>query len=152
MKRQLLKGNGNRGRSEWLSPYLRQELDEMFNRMWGGEGGWLGTETLTPTMDLSETEDAYRATLDLPGVEPEDIDVQVSGNVLTIAGHRQEEQEEKGRTFHRVERSSGGFARSVTLPCDVDEERVAANFDGGVLTVELPKAMEAKPRRVQVKK
>lgn len=151
MVKQLAKRSGNGLRSAFSTPRSLRELDEFINRMWGGEADWLGADTATPSMDLSETETAYQVRLDLPGVAADDIDIQVNGNVLTIKGERSDEKEEQGRTFHRTERSYGSFARSVTLPCDVVEDHVSASLDGGVLTIELPKAEEARPRKVEVK-
>jgi HSP20 family protein len=71
--------------------------------------------------------------------------------MLTVAGERKEEKEEKGKTFHRVERLYGNFSRSVTLPCSVNEEEVAAEYKDGVLTIKLPKAEEAKAHKIKVK-
>jgi len=106
---------------------------------------------IAPPMDISETDDKLQIRLDTPGVEPEDIDIQVSGNQLTISGQRKEEEEKEGETFYRVERQSGSFSRSVTLPYPVDGDKIDASSHGGVLTVSLPKCEEAKPRRVEVK-
>ena len=142
----------NGGRAAVPTPFsFRRELDEMFDRLWGGQAGWPGTDELVPTMDVSETEAAFRAQIDLPGVAAENIEIQVNGNLLTVTGTRFDEQEEQGRTFHRMERSSGRFSRSLALPCDVQEDQVSAQFDGGVLTIELPKAEEAKPRKIRIK-
>jgi HSP20 family protein len=80
-----------------------------------------------------------------------DIDIQISGNVLTISGKREEEKEEKGKTFHRVERSYGSFSRSVTLPCAIQENEVAAEYRDGVLKITLPKTEESMAHKVKVK-
>lgn len=149
---QLTKRSGNGLRPKWTSPIsLRREFEDVINRMWGGDDAdWLSGDANTPTMDISETNDAYRAKLDLPGVAADDIDVQVNGNLLTVTCERNEETEEKGRTYHRTERSFGRSARSVTLGCDIKEDQVAANLDSGVLTIELPKAEKNKPRKVKI--
>jgi HSP20 family protein len=76
---------------------------------------------------------------------------QVDGNTLTVRGERKEEKEEKGKTWHRVERRAGKFARTVSLPCNVNEDEVAAEYIGGVLTLKLPKAENARPKKVTVK-
>jgi HSP20 family protein len=89
--------------------------------------------------------------MDLPGIKPEEIDIQLSNNVLTISGQREESKQEKGETFHRVERRSGSFSRSVTLPCAVAEDRVDARYTDGVLSVTLPKTDEAKSRKIKIK-
>ena len=87
---------------------------------------------MVPALDLSETDTAIEVRMDLPGITAKDIDIQVSGNVLTVSGQRKEEKEEKGKTFHRVERRYGSFSRSVTLPCAVEESEVAAEYHDGV--------------------
>jgi HSP20 family protein len=80
-----------------------------------------------------------------------DIYVSVRGNQLTISGHRKEEKEEKGKTLHRVERKSGKFSRTITLPASVNETEVAAEYNQGVLTVTLPKCEEAETKKISVK-
>ena len=135
-------------RHEWGRP-LRREMEDLLERFWGEGEGLFGRGV--PALNLSETENSVDVTMDLPGVKPEEIDIQVHGNQLTIRGERKEEQEEKGRTFHRVERSSGSFLRTVTLPCAVEESEAAAECREGILSVHLPKAEEAKTRKIQVK-
>lgn len=104
-----------------------------------------------PKVDLVETDNAYEASVDLPGMQAKDIDVQVHGNTITISGTRKEEKSEKGRTFHYSERRSGSFARTLTLPCAVKEDEVAAEYTEGVLKVVLPKCEQERARRVSVK-
>lgn len=89
--------------------------------------------------------------MDLPGIDPEQIDISISGNVLTIRGERKEEKEEKGRTWHRVERRKGSFSRSLTLPCAVTEDEAAAEYKDGVLLVTVSKCEEARSHKVRVK-
>ena len=105
---------------------------------------------LSPHFDLSETDNALEIRMDAPGLKPADIDIQVSGNVLTLSGERKEEQEERGRTFHRVERRSGSFSRSVMLPCTVQEDKIEAKYADGVLAVVLPKTEAARSRKIKV--
>jgi HSP20 family protein len=130
---------------------LREEMNDLRARLWGEEDeGWFAG-AITPSVDLSETDTAVEVRMDLPGVKPKDIDIQISGNVLTVTGQRQEEKAEKGRTFHRVERHRGSFSRSLTLPCAVNESEVAAEYRDGVLTITMPKNEEAKPHKIKVK-
>jgi HSP20 family protein len=130
---------------------LRDEMNDLRARFWGDEDeGWFGG-ALAPSVDLSETDTAVEVSMDLPGVKAKEIDIQISGNVLTVTGQRQEEKEEKGRTFHRVERHSGSFSRSLTLPCAVNENEVGAEYRDGVLHITMPKSEEAKPHRNKVK-
>lgn len=128
---------------------LREEVDDLMSHL-VGEDGWFSGR-LVPLLDLSETDTAIQVTMDLPGVDPEEIDIHVSGNALNVRGECKAEKEEKGRRFLRVERSRGSFARTVTLPCTVVEDEVAAEYTDGVLTITLPKSEEAKSRRIPVK-
>ncbi|MBI1904316.1 MAG: Hsp20/alpha crystallin family protein [Planctomycetia bacterium] len=130
---------------------LRQEMEDFFPRFWGDNDFALTMEGL-PRADVSETETAVEVRLDLPGVKPEEIDIQVSGNVLTVSGERKEEKEEKGKTFHRVERTWGSYSRSVMLPCGVNDAEAAAQYKDGVLTITLPKTEEAKTHKIKIKK
>ena len=129
-------------------------LDEMENRLarlWEeGQESWFGGNAV-PLVDVSETDTTIEAKLDLPGVDPKEIDIQLNGSVLTVSGERKEEKEEKGKTYHRVERRVGNFSRSLTLPCPVEEDEVAAAYKKGVLTITLPKTEQAKTRKITVK-
>jgi HSP20 family protein len=143
----------NRLPSLWRDPFtaLQEEMSQLRTRLFGdGDEGWF-TGTIVPELDMSETETAIEVRMDVPGVTAKDIDIQINGNVLTVSGERKEEKEEKGKTFHRIERRYGNFLRSVTLPCTVAESEVAAEYHDGVLTVKLPKTEESKPHKVKVK-
>lgn len=149
MAGQLSKRSGNGLRRQLPFPMaFGRDMDEIFNQMFNRDFGQEGIAA--PSMDISETEDAYRATLELPGVKTDDIDIQVNGNVLTVTGESKNESEEEGRKFHRVERSYGSFSRTMTLPCEINEADVNAKLEGGVLTIDLPKAEEAKPSKIPV--
>jgi HSP20 family protein len=119
--------------------------------MWGDHEGSWWTGDVNPSVDLAETDQAFEIRVDVPGMEAKDFDIQVSGNVATIRGERREEKEEKGKTFHRVERRCGAFSRSLTLPGRVNEDEVAAEYANGVLTLTLPKREDATPKKVSVK-
>jgi HSP20 family protein len=119
--------------------------------MWGDHEGSWWTGDVNPLVDLAETDKAFEIRMDVPGGEAKDFDIQVSGNVATIRGERREEKEEKGKTFHRVERRCGAFSRSLTLPGHVNEDEVAAEYANGVLTITLPKREDATPKKVSVK-
>lgn len=123
------------------------ELAERVNSLWeanvnGGLHGW------APLADVEETDDAYVVEIDLPGVKRDDIDIQLSDRQLTVSG----EVKEKERTgiLRRRTRRVGQFQYSVTLPADVDADKVSAQLDDGVLTVRVPKPEQAKPRRIQI--
>jgi len=130
---------------------LREEMQDLAERFWGGEGdGWLLGSGM-PSCDLCETDNSVEVKMDLPGIKANEIDVQVNGNMLTISGERKEDKEEKGRSYHRLERRIGSFSRSITLPCAVQEGEAAADYKDGVLTITLPKAEEAKTHKIKVK-
>ncbi len=131
---------------------LYAEMDNMLSRFserWNGGDGL--PEMWNPSLDLSETDKEILITMDAPGMKPEEIEIEVSGGTARIHGEHKEEKEEKGRTFHRMERRTGSFARIVELPCDVKEDTVAAEYKDGVLRVTLPKSEAAKPHKVTVK-
>lgn len=96
-------------------------------------------------------EDAYQIRMDVPRIKADDITVQVTGDSVHIAGERKEEKEEKGKTYHRLERRSGKFSETLRLPTAVNEEKVQAEFHDGVLSVTLPKTEATKTRTVKVK-
>ena len=104
-----------------------------------------------PTIDLVETENQFEVTVDLPGLKPEEVKVELKNGELWISGKRLEEKEEKGKTYHRVERRTGSFSRSVTLPCPVEEEDVDAQYKNGILTIRMPKTEEAKAHKITAK-
>jgi HSP20 family protein len=115
-----------------------------------------GKETLTvadwiPTVDISETDDEYLIKAEVPEIKKEDVKVTVEDGVLTLQGERRQEKEEKGKKFHRVERSYGSFVRSFTLPESVDENGVRAEYKDGVLSLHLPKTEQVKPKAIEVK-
>ena len=130
---------------------IREEMQDLLSRTFGEDLEMWPADRIVPSMDVAETDGAVEVRMDIPGVEAKDIDIQVNGNVLTVSGERKEEREEKGKTYHRVERRVGTFSRSITLPCPVKEDAVDAQYKHGILTVKLPKTEEAKARKITVK-
>jgi HSP20 family protein len=130
---------------------IREEMQDLLSRTFGEEGDFFAVACIMPSLDLAESDGALEVRMDIPGMEAKDIDIQVNANVLTVSGKRKEEREEKGRTYHRVERRVGSFSRSVTLPCPVKEDAVDAQYKNGTLTIKLPKTEEAKARKITVK-
>jgi len=128
-----------------------KEMDSLVNSFLysNGEGGGTGFQ---PSANLAETETGYELSLDLPGIAPQDVHVEMHDGKLFVSGERKAEKEEKGKTFHRIERSYGSFRRMVSVPTPVDEEHITADYVDGVLTVKLPKSNKAKPRRIPVQK
>ena len=105
----------------------------------------------TPTVDITEDEKEYLIKAEIPEVDKKDVKVTLQEGVLTIQGERNQEKEEKGKRFHRVERSYGTFLRSFTLPEDSAEDKLKAEFKDGMLLVHLPKAEKPKPKAVDIK-
>jgi HSP20 family protein len=124
---------------------LLPPFENLFQEFAAPTTGWV------PSLDVVETPDAYLVKLDLPGVEPGDLDISIAEGVLEIKGERKVEEKKEGEGWHRVERRYGSFCRSVRLPDAVDTAKVAAASKHGVLTVTLPKAERAKPRHIDVK-
>jgi HSP20 family protein len=104
-----------------------------------------------PALDISERKDAYLVTVELPGLKAEDLDITMEDGLLTIQGERQFTAESSEQQYHRVERRYGAFRRSITLPAHVTAEGIQASFEDGVLQILVPKAEEAKPKRIQVR-
>jgi HSP20 family protein len=130
---------------------LREEMSDLRSRFLGDENvGFLAAGTL-PSVDLSETDNAIEVRMDVPGVKAKDIDIQINGNLLTVTANREEEREEKGRTYYRVERQSGQTSRTFSLPAPVNESEVAAEYHDGVLSITLPKTDESKAHKIKVK-
>jgi HSP20 family protein len=133
-----------------------RELDHLTNRLSrmfdGANGTAMANGTWTPAVSVEETENELVLTAELPGLKPEDVDIQLENNVLTIRGQKQEErkEEDEQRRIHVWERSWGTFARSFTLPRTVKGDDISAHFEDGLLRVRMPKAPEARSRRIQV--
>ncbi|MBN1843138.1 MAG: Hsp20/alpha crystallin family protein [Deltaproteobacteria bacterium] len=131
---------------------LRREADRLWNRFLGGRPfPRIFSEEWAPSADISETQDNLVIKADLPGLEAKDVDVSVSGDILTIKGEKKKEEEEKGEHFYHCERYCGSFQRSFRLPVDVQSDKIEATFDKGVLKITLPKAEEAKKKKIEIK-
>jgi HSP20 family protein len=134
-----------------------EDMSDRLNRMFARPATRAnGKETMivadwTPTVDISETDGEYQIKAEIPDVKKEDVKVTLEDGVLTIQGQRKQEKEEKGKKYHRVERSYGSFVRSFSLPDVIDEEKVKAEFKDGVLDLHLPKSEKAKPKAIEVK-
>jgi HSP20 family protein len=135
-----------------------QELTDRFGRMlsrWPsrvtGAREALTVADWAPTVDISETDAEYLVKAEIPEVDKKDVKVTVQDGLLTIQGERKQEKEEKGRRFHRVERSYGTFMRTFDIPDGVDEQKLKAEFKDGMLLVHLPKTEKAKTKAIEVK-
>ena len=138
---------------------LQNEMNRLFGTFFDSTGSPAGgNETgsaasaprWVPAMDLVETADHFVLRADLPGLGEEDVNIELEDNVLTVSGERKSEHEERSEGYYRVERASGGFSRSLTLPEGVNADGIEASFHNGVLEVRVPKPEERKPRRVAI--
>lgn len=130
---------------------LRSEMDRLLTGFFGeGAGPWpRAADRNAPAVNLWEEEDAVKAELEVPGVNTDQIDISVAGGELTVQ-YSYPQLEEGAVTYHRRERPSGQFSRSLRLPVEVDAARVEASLKDGVLTITLPKAEAARPRKIKV--
>lgn len=131
---------------------FRGEMDKLWDRFFGQRplAGGL-TEEWLPSVDISETEDKLLIKAELPGLETKDVNVSISGDLLTIKGEKKKEKEEKDEHHYYMERYSGSFERSFRIPVSVKADKVEAVFDKGVLKVTLPKMEEAKKKEIEIK-
>ena len=131
---------------------MQREFDRVFNDFFPVPHASHATKATTwaPRVDISETEDGYQIIADLPGLNKEDISINFHDGTLTISGERKAETKEEGKNYVRVERSTGEFYRSFTIPTAIQFDRIVANYKDGVLQVEVPKAEEVKPMKVKI--
>ncbi len=133
---------------------LRDMMDRLFEETFAPVAERTGlTESLSlvPRVDMYETDNEIVVKATLPGVKPEDLDITVTGNVLTIKGEVKEEEKEENANYIRQERLYGMFRRDLTLPVEVDVDKAEATFENGILTLRLPKVEAAKPKRLAIK-
>lgn len=123
-------------------------LFQDFNR--GSDSDLVSTASFVPPVDIYEDEHKIVLKLEVPGMKQEDLDVQLENNSLTVRGERKFESEEKEENFHRIERRYGSFYRAFTIPNTVNPDSVKADYDAGVLKIQLEKRAEAKPKQIKV--
>jgi HSP20 family protein len=127
-----------------------QPLFRLFDTFFNDAGEELTSRTWTPPVDIQETDDAYRIHAELPGMTKDDIQITLENNVLRLSGERKFEKDVKKENYHRIERTYGAFSRSFALPTQVSPDKVEAKFENGVLAIVVPKAEQAKPRRIVI--
>ena len=130
------------------SPW-QDDFNRMVRQFFGDSDASLAG-AFSPALDVEENEDGFTLHVELPGVAPDQVDVSIEENVLTIAGQRDFYSDASAEGFKRIERRFGRFHRAVRLPDRVDPDRIEASYKDGMLTVTVPKAESAKPRRIQV--
>ncbi len=132
---------------------LRREMDRLWEDFFGPGRRALQplAEAWMPAIDVSESGDKVTIKAEVPGMESKDIEISMVGDILTIKGEKKAEIEEKGESYHIVERSYGSFIRSIRMPAPVDPDKIEANYKNGVLTVTCPKREEVKPKAIEIK-
>jgi HSP20 family protein len=132
---------------------IQGELNRLFGRTYGGAGTDVsgGGASWMPPIDVYEQKDRFVVVVELPGIEPDGVEVSVEDSTLSIRGERRFYDEVDDDAFHRVERRYGQFSRALTLPPTADPNAIQAAFDKGVLTVAVPKAEQAKPKKISIK-
>ena len=131
---------------------LQNRVNSLFRDLnaGNGEGDPVTAASFVPAVDIYEDEKKVVLKLEVPGIEEKDLDVRVENHTLTVKGERKFEAEEKEQNFHRIERRYGSFFRAFTLPSTVDTEHVQANYNAGVLKLELTKKPEAQPKQIKI--
>lgn len=133
-----------RGWQNWMDRFFEDPFFDM-------QSPWETTSDLDLALDVSETEDEYLVKASVPGIDPDNLDISITNNMLTIQGEKRAEEEREGEQYHIRERRFGRFARTISLPRTVNEDDIQANYEDGVLTLHMPKSEEAKPRKIEVK-
>lgn len=140
---------------KWEPMREMEELFDRFAKSFGplrlGKGEGMSSADWSPRVDIAETPEEFVVKAELPEVNKDDVHVTVEDGMLTLRGERKQEKEEKGKKFHRIERSYGSFARSFMLPDNVDPTKLKAAFKDGMLTIQLPKTGESKSQALEVK-
>ena len=130
---------------------LRRDMDRLWDRFIGDDwmparlrNGW------SPSLDISETKTNLIVKTEIAGVDPKDVNISITGDVLTIKGEKKEEKEEKDENYHLMESNYGSFSRSVRLPVEVEQDKIKANCKNGVLKITLPKSTKSKAKEIKI--
>lgn len=140
-----------------LGPFedISHEMERMFDSLLGRTVGTMlrsgSAEKFVPTLDVAETPDAFEVSLDLPGVKPEQVKVEMHDGKLIVSGERSSMHDTKDKNMHRVERTSGSFYRAVSLPTDVNVDQIDARYEHGVLHITLPKVAKQQPKKIEIR-
>ena len=133
--------------------HFKNEMDRLFDRFFDWRPTLFGSEDSrwVPSVDISETPKAVIIKAEVPGMDPKDIQVSISNNILTIQGEKRHEKEEEDENLHRVERSYGSFYRSIQLPAEVESDKADAKYKNGILKLKLPKTREESLKKIEIK-
>ncbi len=143
----------NKGLVKWermpLFSSFQDDMDRMLESFFGRETsfgtGW------SPDIDIAETNDSIIVKVEIPGIAPKDIDISITGDILTVKGEKKEEKKEEGKCHHRIERSYGSFSRTIRLPESVNTDKVKAEDHHGLLEITIPKTEKAREKKISVK-
>ena len=149
-------GEGDEDRPGSALRRFRSEMDQLFERFFGRtrdvmEAGFGAMTAWTPSLDVSETDTEITVRAEVPGIDPKELEITVSGQMLTLAGEKKESTEQRGEGFYRSERRFGSFRRSVQLPTPVDTEKITAEHKNGVVLIQIKKDQGAVAKRIPVK-
>ncbi len=139
---------------KWQNPrslFNVNDVDHCFDDFFNNRGLGLKDQEISPRINVEENDNEWIISAELPGVPKEDVKVNFQDNVLSISGEKKVEKEEKGKNYHRFERSSGKFSRSLKINTPILSDQIDAKYSDGILTISLPKAEEAKPKLIDVK-
>ncbi len=131
-------------------PDFERDVENLFEHFFANGNGTRGIQAFAPRTTVAETDNEYEVQVDLPGMKPEDFQVEVRGNELWLTGERKQEKEEKGKNYHRIEQEYGRFERVIPLALPVSEDKIKAHYHDGVLKVTVPKCEKARPKRVAI--
>ncbi|MBN2536939.1 Hsp20/alpha crystallin family protein [candidate division WOR-3 bacterium] len=129
---------------------LREEMDRVFDSLYGRYPRERAEISWAPPLDIEETENEITVRAEIPGMKKEDIKISLTGDTLSISGERRHETEQRGKTYHRIERAYGRFMRTLVLPNDVQADKVKAAYSDGILELTMPKSEKAKAREISI--
>ncbi|MFH2013169.1 MAG: Hsp20/alpha crystallin family protein [Pseudomonadota bacterium] len=130
---------------------LRGDMDTLWDRFFGERVPVIRKDMeWIPPIDISETKDAVVVTTEMPGIDPNDVNISFVQDMLTIKGEKKQEKEEEGESYYRVERGYGSFSRSFRIPVPINEKEIKAQNRGGILKITLPKAEKVKPKEIKI--
>ena len=132
---------------------MRKDMDRLFERLWDDFGMPVSPATVRelPQIDLSEREDKLIIKAEIPGMNPEDMDISLTDDVLTIKGEMKHTHTDEGEDYHRIERRYGFFSRNIQLPCKVTMDQIIATYKKGILHIEMPKCKPDAAREIKIK-
>lgn len=139
------------GAFEELSNDMERIFDSLLGRTVGTMLRTKNAEHYAPTLDITESAESYEVHVDLPGVRPEDVKLEMHEGRLVISGTRATSAAQKDKSFHRMERVSGSFTRVISLPTEADVEKIDASYEHGVLTIVIPKAVKQQPKKIEIR-